>query len=122
MGPVPTEGLHPVTTEVVQRCLTTGGGHAGNASLRSPHASAGACGRVDLPSWCPFSPPPRARRECLTVTQPVPALPVFVDVSGRRTRVVQWTARGICAAVALATLAVGLTLFTDVPLPGLGGL
>src|SRR3954447_1085253 len=50
------------------------------------------------------------------------ALPVFVDATGRRARVVQWLARGVCAAVAVVAAAVGVTLLTTVPLPGLGGL
>jgi hypothetical protein len=50
------------------------------------------------------------------------ASPVFVDATGRRARVVQWLARGVCATVVIAAGAVGFTLLTNVPLPGLGGL
>ena len=50
------------------------------------------------------------------------ALPVFVDATGRRTRLVQWVARGVCAAAVVVVGAVAFTLLTHVPLPGLGGL
>jgi hypothetical protein len=48
--------------------------------------------------------------------------PVFADESGTRAAVLQWLARGICACFVLVSGAVALTLATDVPLPGLGGL
>ena len=45
--------------------------------------------------------------------------PVFTDDSGHRRTVVQWTARGLCATILVATAAVAVSFTAGVSLPGL---
>lgn len=48
-------------------------------------------------------------------------LPVFVDDSGRRARILRWLTRGSVAALLVAVTGVALTLTLHVPLPRLPG-